>query len=225
VKESQEGEAMTGQPIEDVRWRLMLGHAAPAALVLVATLAAPADAAGAVRASSGSLLVGTWRAVLISPGGELPFTLRVDEGAGGLSAVAMNGEERARFDSVRLEEGRVALRFDVYDSELRAELAPDGSRLTGEWWKAGRTRLPLTAVRGDPRRFLPGVEAGKTEGSGLAGAWAVVFKKKSGDEPARGEFRQEGDRVLGTFLTPTGDHRYLEGDLPDAGLGQTGKAT
>lgn len=182
-------------------------------VLLLAALTARADPAAAARAPGASPLAGTWRVVLTSPGGELPFTLRIDEGAGGLRAVAMNGEERARFDSVRLEDGRVVLRFDVYDSELRAELAPDGSRLTGEWWKAGRTRLPLTAVRGDYRRFLPGAEAGKTEGSGLAGAWAVVFKRKSGDEPARGEFRQEGERVLGTFLTPTGDHRYLEGDF------------
>lgn len=190
-------------------------RARAAALVFLTALSA---SGGAVRASPGSLLVGTWRAVLASPGGELPFTLRVEEGAGGLSAVALNGEERARFDSVRLEGGRVVLRFDVYDSELRAELAPDGSRLTGEWWKAGRTRLPLTAVRGDSRRFLPGAEAGKTERSGLGDAWAVVFKKKSGDEPARGEFRQEGERVLGTFLTPTGDHRYLEGDFRNGAL-------
>ncbi len=188
------------------------------ALFLLALVPGRAFPASESRTPEGSALVGTWRAVLTLPGGELPFTLMVEEGAAGLSAVAMNGEERARFDRVQIEDRRVVLRFEVYDSEIRAELSPDGSRLRGEWWKAGRTRLPLTAVRGDPRRFLPGADARKSDAPRVAGAWAVVFKKKSADEPARGEFRQEGERVRGTFLTPTGDHRYLEGDFQDGVL-------
>jgi thiol-disulfide isomerase/thioredoxin len=129
--------------------------------------------------------------------------------------MALNGEERARFDRVLREERRVVLRFEVYDSELRGELSPDGSRLTGEWWKAGRTRLPFAATRGDSRRFLPGAGEGKPEAPSIGGAWAVSFKRKNGDERARGEFTQTGERVQGTFLTPTGDHRYLEGDFRD----------
>ena len=69
-----------------------------------------------------------------------------------------------------------------------------------------------------PPTVPPRGGAGKTEAPRVAGAWAVVFKKKSGDEPARGEFRQEGERVQGTFLTPTGDHRYLEGDFRNGEL-------
>lgn len=161
---------------------------------------------------------GDWRAVLTLPGGELPFTLRIEEGSSGLAAVAVNGEEQARFDSVRVEASQVVLRFDVYDSELRAELSPDGALLTGEWWKAGRTRLPFAATLGDSRRFLPGADAGKGSAPSVAGAWSAVFKRKRGDESARGEFSQTGERVRGTFLTPTGDHRYLEGDFQDGAL-------
>jgi thiol-disulfide isomerase/thioredoxin len=133
--------------------------------------------------------------------------------------MAVNGEERVRFDSVTVAGRRVVLRVDVYDSELRAERSADGGRLAGEWWKAGRTRMPFAAARGDGRRFLPA--AGSSSGSdseALSPAWAVVFKRQRGDEPARGEFRSEGTRVQGTFLTPTGDHRYLEGDFQDGAL-------
>jgi peroxiredoxin len=73
--------------------------------------------------------------------------------------------------------------------------------------------LPFAATRGDSRRFLPGADAAKGDAPSVAGAWSAVFKRKSGDEPARGEFSQTGERVRGTFLTPTGDHRYLEGDF------------
>jgi thiol-disulfide isomerase/thioredoxin len=157
--------------------------------------------------------VGTWRATLTLPGGELPFTLRVDEKSGGLSAVAINGEEEARFDLVRSEGTSLLLRFEVYDSEIRAGLSSDGARLAGEWTKPVGVRLPFYAVRGDARRFLPGADPQKKDAPSVAGAWIVTFKGKSGDETARGEFTQVGERVRGTFLTPTGDHRYLEGDF------------
>ena len=44
------------------------------------------------------------------------------------------------------------------------------------------------------------------------GRWEVTF---AGDDPplnvAVGEFSQQGNHITGTFLTPTGDYRYLEG--------------
>ncbi len=193
-------------------------RAQAAALVLLAVFASRADAGLATEAPKGNPLVGTWRAVLTLAGGELPFTLKVDEHEGHLRAEALNGEEKARFDSVRVESSGVVLRFDVYDSEIRANLSPDAASLTGEWWKAGRTRLPFAATRGDSRRFLPGADAGRKDAPSVAGAWSAVFKRRNGDEPARGEFSQTGERVRGTFLTPTGDHRYLEGEFRDGVL-------
>ena len=47
--------------------------------------------------SPSSPFIGTWRAILASPGGELPFTLRVRADAAVLSAVAVNGDEQAAF--------------------------------------------------------------------------------------------------------------------------------
>ena len=45
----------------------------------------------------------------------------------------------------------------------------------------------------------------------ISGIWKAEFVDSDGVSPARGEFRQSRSRVTGTFLTPTGDHRYLEG--------------
>lgn len=159
-------------------------------------------------------LTGTWRAVLASPGGELPFTLDVKGG----SAVAINGEERAPFSDLRVDGDRVTLEIDWYDSVIDATLSPEGDRLQGEWRKTvpeGISRLPFTAVRGETDRFLP--VAGSREGTPLPsvdGSWKVVFTDQDGTEPAVGQLRQEdGDpRVAGTFLTPTGDYRFLEGE-------------
>ncbi|HET8945403.1 MAG TPA: TlpA disulfide reductase family protein, partial [Candidatus Polarisedimenticolia bacterium] len=52
----------------------------------------------------------------------------------------------------------------------------------------------------------------------VTGAWDVVFKDEKGETAARGEFERKGRALLGTFLTPTGDYRYLEGDYGDGVL-------
>ncbi|MDX1501803.1 MAG: TlpA disulfide reductase family protein [Thermoanaerobaculia bacterium] len=156
---------------------------------------------------------GEWRAVLGSPGGELPFTLRIETRPDGrFAAVAVNGAEEAPFSGVRIEGSRIHLDFDWYDSWIEARL--EGDRMTGEWTKVaagGTTRLPFSARRGGGPRFAPLPAAGEAGNGGVSGVWEVVFTDEDGTEPARGEFLQSGRRVTGTFLTPTGDYRYLEG--------------
>ncbi len=171
-------------------------------------------------------LAGTWRAVLSSPGGELPFTLRFAAGDGSPPAIALNGEEEVPFSTVRIDGARVVLRIEAYDSQIDAKLSEDGRRLAGEWSRTsatGRSRLPFQAVRGATHRFaapLPDGAAGADRSSipSIAGIWSARFVDEDGAEPARAEFRQEGERVTGTFLTPTGDYRYLEGDYRDGFL-------
>ena len=167
-------------------------------------------------------LVGTWRAVLASPGGELPFALRIFEEDGRLAAVALNGAEEAPFSRVELSERTVELAFDWYDSEIRAEIDGSGDRLTGRWRKTvpgGDSTLAFLATRaGGARpmsRFGPLAAAAPAPGDSpppaIAGSWALEFTDEDGTQPARGEFRQQGSRVRGTILTPTGDYRFLEG--------------
>ena len=174
-------------------------------------------------ASSAGDLAGPWRAVLSSPGGELPFTLRVDATPDGPRAVILNASEEAPVSSVARDGARVVFRFEGYDSEIAATLSPDGRRLAGEWTRTGaggaKSRLAFEAWKGDTRRFGP-AKGGPLEANSLdpAGAWAVEFVDETGESPARAEFRRDGKRLLGTFLTPTGDYRFLEGDFEDGRL-------
>ena len=177
----------------------------------------PGPVATAETAPEG--IVGTWRAVLASPGGPLPFTLRIEEDEGSLQAAALTAGEPEPFSSVSVTGREVLLDMEWYDSAIRAQLSPDGSRMEGEWRKtvpAGLSRLPFTAERNDQRRFLPVSDPdGGTAGEprSFHGDWEVAFTDQDGTEPARGEFRQTGAHVTGTFLTPTGDYRFLEGTV------------
>lgn len=181
----------------------------------------------------GVRLLGSFRAVLTSPGGELPFLLMFRQGAPGpgsktagtLTASVGNGPEILPFSTVKLDGNTITLRFDAYDSEIVARVDPSGFVLHGAWTKqAGKERpsMPFVAImqtdlfsRFGPRSGPPG----DTSVTDVTGAWDVVFKGDDGGETAaRAEFEQKGAALLGTFLTPTGDYRYLEGDYGDGVL-------
>lgn len=180
----------------------------PLLLVLLALLLAGCQ--GELRSAD---VVGDWRAVLASPGGELPFTLRVEDTGDWLRAVVINGEERAPVSRVLIEGRDVSFYFDGYDAKILGTYVDDG-RLEGRWSKTtaeGESALDFVATKGDTRRFLPheGAQAGAPRD--ISGDWSVTFIDEDGSFAARGELAQAGERVTGTILTATGDYRFLEG--------------
>src|SRR5262249_50364938 len=99
----------------------MQSHFRPAALLLLL-------AACHQRPAS---IDGTWHATLASPGGELPFTLQISNS----TAVILNGAERVPTSGVDVNGSQVTIRFDWYDSAIRAEVAPDGNVMKGMWMR------------------------------------------------------------------------------------------
>jgi peroxiredoxin len=178
-------------------------------------------------ASSAADLTGEWRSVLASPGGELPFTLRISDGDSGLTAVALNHTEEVPFSAVEIADGVVTLAIDWYDAELSGRLSADGTRIDGRWRKTipdGDAELDWTAERGNTERFRLLAAGGLATGAAavvpeISGTWKVLFTSDDGSrEEARGELLQQGALVTGTFLTPTGDYRYLEGSYESGAL-------
>jgi len=165
---------------------------------------------------------GGWRAVLTSPGGELPFTLRIVPEGNALRAFIVNGSELVKASSVDVHDDSVTIRFDVYDSAINATFSNEGNVMTGAWTRtvpAGICRMAFRATRGERPRFLPRSPKLASFGE-MNGIWKAEFTDSDGVSPARGEFRQDrgSNRVTGTFLTPTGDDRYLEGSFEDGVL-------
>ncbi len=164
-------------------------------------------------------LAGPWRAVLASPGGELPFTLEISGEGGTLEASIANGDEHAPTTGVEVEGNRVTIGFDWYDSRIVATLEGDDG-MRGEWTRASAggtvSRLPFSATRGVAPRFRAVTEDRPAVATtDIGGVWRVEFTDEDGTEPAQGEFVQDGTRVTGTFLTPTGDYRFLEGSYEE----------
>ncbi len=189
------------------------------------------DRGGARPDAAPALLDGFWRGALESPGGEIPFMIRFEGAGEALAATVINGEESVPVPTVTRGGATLTLGFDHYDSAIRATVSRDGARLEGEWSKVhhgGRViRLPFRASRAaaDTARFGPPDPPASAVVGDVTGEWEVVFHEPTRDFPARGVFHPSGGApgdMMGTFVTPEGDYRYLAGDWRDGVLRLSG---
>lgn len=154
---------------------------------------------------------GLWHVQLEVPGGKLPFFLEVKPAADRLKATAVNGEERVETREVSFVESALAANFTAFNSKIEATLEDDQLIGTLSIVRAGGNiqMLPLTARRGVSARFPDLIDPPTVD---VTGRWEVIFRQSDGTRtPAVGEFRQSGANLTGTFLTSTGDYRYLAG--------------
>lgn len=158
-------------------------------------------------------ITGLWRGVLTSPGGELPFGIDIAKEQGQYSAKIINGEERVDTSSVSFENNRLLINFEWFDAKLEASLN-ENDVLLGQWSKTASGKdqsssLLFKATRDYSHRFTQ--EKNTAQVTSVSGNWEVTFSDEDGDSIAVAEFEQTGQIVSGTFLTPTGDYRYLSG--------------
>ena len=166
--------------------------------------------------------VGSWRAVLNSPGGELAFWLEIkSDGSRELIGGVRNGKEFLPFTRIEYVERKVTMSFEHYDSAILAEISEDGNSFEGEWSRRSlhgkRTVMDFRATRVQDEkdashRFQPLKKVQNNNAPrDLSGEWEVEFKDKSGTTSAKGIFAQSENYLEGTFLTSVGDYRFLEG--------------
>jgi thiol-disulfide isomerase/thioredoxin len=156
---------------------------------------------------------GTWRGVLTL--GEkkselvLPFNFNVKYFHEFLSIDIINAEEKIAVTEIMVSGDSINFKMPVFDSEFRTALKND--TLRGLWInnsKKEKNKIAFEAYYNDKRRF---VTVKKPEVD-FTGRYEVTFNPKTADEyKSVGIFKQTGNKITGTFLTETGDYRYLEG--------------
>lgn len=162
---------------------------------------------------SSEIKTGIWRAEIQTVAGALPFNLDIQKKGDVYEVFALNGEERLLMDKAYLdEEDSLHIPIEVFDAEIIAKA--DGDKLNGIFWKEmadlSVRESNFTATFGEDHRF-----AKKSDQAALdvSGKYDVEFKYEDESYPAVGVFEQTGNEVTGTFLTTTGDYRYLQGNI------------
>lgn len=166
-------------------------------------------------AFSKKLKEGTYRAVLIlneKENIELPFNFDVKYKGKKPTIIIKNADERITVDEISIKGDSVNFKMPVFDTEFKTVFV--GDNLEGIWinnYKTTNNKIKFKATFGETNRFalVPGKANPYFEGR-----WEATFSPDTKDSSkAIGVFHhvEQTDYMTGTFLTETGDYRYLEG--------------
>jgi len=159
---------------------------------------------------------GIWRATLMTTSGAvIPFNFEVIDSANQKFLDVINGNERFRVNEISTVSDSIFIQMPLFDSEIRVKIR-NGS-LNGQWIKhfADSSEIMMfEAKKGYSWRFF---KANTKPEFVVSGRWSAAFNDtKTGNVvQAIAEFAQKDGRIFGTFLTSTGDYRFLEGTVSD----------
>ena len=139
---------------------------------------------------------------------QIPFFLEFIEVDEHLKASVWNGDEQIVHDSIHIVGDTVVVESPYFNSTL--ELVFEGNTVTGYFIDYSRQdyKMPLTGKYNLLQRFR---HSGPLE-TAVDGKWQVVFSPNSEDAyNAIGLFETDNNSMKGTFITETGDYRFLEG--------------
>ena len=199
-----------------------------AALLTACGTKTTTEQAATTAVSAAALLTpGPWRGELAAQGQQIPFLFEVKSEEGEpvvyLINKGLNGEERLRCDSIAAAGDSVTIRLHVFDAALVVRADGKG-KLKGTWVKYDTKtpyRVPLVATAGAQSLFhdkesknpplSPQLLLGALNNE--TGTYKTTFVGEDGKSyPAIGLFKQDrAENITGTFLTSTGDYRFLAG--------------
>ena len=135
----------------------------------------------------------------------LPFNFEVTSTK---SLKIFNAEEVILVDDITYKNDSVYIKMPVFEGYIVAKLREDG--MVGTFiHESFEIEMPFEATHNSTERFkitAPAVTK-------VSGNWEVVFSADAAEDTyvAKGIFKQNDQIVTGTFQTPTGDYRYLDG--------------
>lgn len=143
---------------------------------------------------------------------ELPFNFEIIYRHKKPVMILHNAEERLETSDILQHGDSVRIRSSVFDTEFSCKITSEG--LQGVWinhYRSTQNIIPFRATYGESFRFIP---LKPLPGPApFNGRWETTFSPGQDESKAVGIFRhiEQTDEIFGTFLTETGDYRYLEG--------------
>ena len=145
---------------------------------------------------------------------EIPVNFELIKGDNSFTMIFSNNTEKITYKDIVIDNNTFTAYDPVFNSWFEGKIVGN-KKIQGVWHKENKDyNIPFTAVRSELDRFQK-PEFTTDNNANITGKWQVDFSKDNpGDYyPAIGIFQQEGTHLTGTFLTETGDYRYLEGNM------------
>ncbi|MBK6446326.1 MAG: TlpA family protein disulfide reductase [Bacteroidetes bacterium] len=155
------------------------------------------------------LLPGIWRGELsLNDTTVLPFNFQVYES----NLDLMNGEERINLSDITYTSDSVFLQLPVFNSEFRCKM--NDRNLSGNFYNYTRKSNNILSFEAEQNAAYRFSEKPESPYMNLSGRWQAIFDDEAPESKMSvALFHQDGNHLTGTFLTTTGDYRYLEGEV------------
>jgi thiol-disulfide isomerase/thioredoxin len=154
----------------------------------------------------------SWRVILEREDKkQVVFQLQQEMQAGKIFLNVINGAEKIRITNVEEQGDSLFFSMPTFEASFRVKKLANGD-LSGTYIKGTAAKTQYWSLYGYhniPGRFDATMGNAKYT---IAGKWSIMIIRANGTtRKAVAEFEQEGNKLTGTFLTPSADYRYLEG--------------
>ncbi|RAJ02300.1 peroxiredoxin [Chitinophaga skermanii] len=168
----------------------------------------------ATKAAAPKLFPGVWQAKLHrEDGAQIVFNFDVQTGKNGKQVIyIINAKERMKVDEIRVTKDSAFIKMPFFDNEFKAAFTKHGG-LEGLWIRHLADNDVSIRFTAEPRNNVR-FKTSEAPKFNVEGRWPTYFfnPNRKDSSFAIGEFQQDkGGIVTGTFLTTSGDYRYLQG--------------
>ncbi len=156
------------------------------------------------------LQTGPWHFVMELGEAELAINTAILKEDAGYKLFVKNADEIIIADEFVVKGDSLTIRMPAFETEFRAVFTTDSIKgVLQDYSRGADYMIPFYGVKGEKK-------CSDKAGQQFGGRWAVYFDHDKADlgglQPnAVGVFEQRGNGLRGTFLTETGDYRYLDG--------------
>lgn len=184
-------------------------------LSLIACLVMLFACQGKISEKADRLAEGSWKGEILTQGKSIPFQIEFGKEQDQYKAFLINGKEKLFAGEIGFDQDSLLIPLHVFNADIKLK-ANDGNSLSGlirKYGGAAKYELPIKLSYPFEKRFDSEIQQNPSD---ISGKWQVLFKKANNDTVASlGIFKQKNASVEGTFLTKTGDYRYLEGQISE----------
>lgn len=164
--------------------------------------------------SASEIKEGSWVGkLLLQENNELSFNFEIDNNQ---EITIRNGKERVEMKSLTNENDSLKVYFSSFPNYLIFKIdSLNENKLAGYFVNPDRKKHARIAFTAEYYESFGIVDLGE-EFQNIEGNWQIAFSPNSKSEyPAIGKFEQNYHSIYGTFLTETGDYRFLRGSIVD----------
>lgn len=161
--------------------------------------------------TNAKLKPGNWHGSLqLNDTVQLPVIFKIDAG----KIIVINGEEKIIVDEITFEKDSIFIRMPIFDSEFRCRFSEKS--MNGFFYNHARKNKNIIPFHAEHGLSILDLVKPNTPSVNITGKYHIIFDDEDPDSKnAVGIFNQNGNNLTGTFLTTTGDYRFLFGKIVD----------